>query len=209
MSRQVALIIAGIAGVVALALVVHLWRWTRSHRGRWGPAETLAALGLLLSLVGIVLPLVSTSGQSGESPEVRSYRQHVASTCTALQSSSNPVVGAMGQGGEIDRDRLQQGLRAQLTASTGVLDQLWSGRPPAELKDQVALARADADALVEATSTALDRMPQTLPRSMTFQDFADFAGRLDAELRPKASAMQASLSDLAGAPCRSPSPAGT
>ncbi|HET7278508.1 MAG TPA: hypothetical protein VFJ22_10540 [Dermatophilaceae bacterium] len=212
MSRQVALVIAGVAGLVALALVIHLWRWTRSHRGKWGPAESLAALGLLVSLVSVAVPLIFTSGQSGEtgeSREVTSYRQRVTSACASLQASTNPVAAAMGAGGEIDRDRLQQGMRAQLTAAKGVLDGLWSVNPPAVLADKVVLARSDADAFIRASSAALDRMPRTLPRSMTFQDFAQFAGEFDAQLRPKGSAMEASMSELAGGPCSPPSPAGT
>ncbi|EWT03223.1 hypothetical protein N865_01795 [Intrasporangium oryzae NRRL B-24470] len=199
MSRQLAFVIAGVAAVIGVLLVVHLWRWSRAHPGQWGAAQSLTALGLVVSLLAVMLPLVTANG--GEDPAVATYRQRVSSTCASLQASTNPLMDAMNSSGSIDRARLEKGLRNQVKAAEGAVATLWRTAPPDALADASAAARQSADAFFRTMNGELDRMSEELPRTASLQQVSAYFGSLDAAVRPAASEFAAAMTELAGKQC--------
>jgi hypothetical protein len=208
-SRGVALGVVVLAAIVAVVSAVLLWRSRRS-RGEgepWQRQDSLAVLGILVAVVGVVVPLlVSDGGASEEDPEVRAYRQDVASACRTLKPSTNPLMDAMTPAGSFDRTLLVNGLRQQLTAARGVLDSLWKREVPDELADDAGTAKKASRSYLRAMSDALDRIEQEQPATLTFQQLSALSGVLDAETRPAASEMESALTRLAGEPCLAPAP---
>ena len=197
--------VTALAAVAFVALALHLWRRLRAKRYRWGIGETFAALGLVVTVLLAVLPQLLASDDDSVDPAVTAYQEQVAATCRALIPATNPLLEAMGDGLELDRARLEQGLRNQLTGSYGVLQNFWNTvGPPESLADQAERARADGNALLAATSDALNAMANELPASIPMTKAIAWLGAMDARLRPPASAFEASMSELAGQPCRAP-----
>lgn len=199
MSRQLAFVIAGVAAVIGVLLVIHLWRWSRAHPGQWGAGQSLTALGLVVSLLAVALPLVAADG--GDDPAVAAYRQRASSTCASLQSSTNPLMDAMNDSGTIDRNRLEKGFRNQVKAAQGALATLWRTTPPDALADEAAAAQQAADDFFRTMNGELDRMRDELPRTMSLPQVSAYFGSLDAAVRPSASEFAAAMTELAGKQC--------
>ena len=199
--------VTALAAVAFVALALHLWRRLRVNQYRWGIGETFAALGLVVTVLVAVLPQLLATDDDSIDPAVVAYREQVAATCRALVPTTNPLLEAMGDGLQLDRTRLEQGLRNQLAGSYGVLQNFWNAAVrPESLADQAERARADGNALLAATSDELNALVSELPASIPMtQAIAWLSGAMDARLRPPASAFEASMSELAGQPCRAPS----
>jgi hypothetical protein len=202
MGRAVVWLVVVVAAVAAVALALRLWRSRTTAEGTWRTQDYLTALGLVVSLLGIALPLLVARNDDGESPEVRRYREDVRAACLGIQPTTNPLVEAMTPGGDVDRARLEQGFRNQLTGAQGVLAVLWARTPPPELANDASEARTAGDALFAATSEKLDRMASELPETIPFADLAGYLGGMDAELRPVSSRFEGTMSHLAGEDCR-------
>jgi hypothetical protein len=203
-SRQITLGLVAVAGVLAVVMVVQLWR-SRRTGGPWDRRDSLAVLGLLVAFLGIVVPLLASDGAGGEEdPEVRSYRQEVGSACRSLAPTTNPLMDAMNDDGSVDRDKLLEGFRNQARAAEGVLDALWSKKIPEELADDARSAEASSRAYLTAARNAFDRIETEQPATMSFQQVSAVFGGMDAELRPAASEMESAMSRLAGRPCAAP-----
>lgn len=206
MSRTLALGIVAVAVLVALGLLVQLWRSRRSSPGPWSRQDSFTALGLLVAVLGIVVPLLVADGEGAdaESPEVHAYRQDVRSACASLHPTSNPLTDAM-TGQNFDRDRLLDGFRNQLRATSGVLDGLWAQQVPDELATEAHAARAAAQAFLRVSRQEFDRLEGQLPPQLSFQEVSALSGQLDADLRPASSRLDAAMSRLADQQCLGPS----
>jgi hypothetical protein len=202
MGRAVVWLVVVVAAVAAVALALRLWRSRTTAEGTWRTQDYLTALGLVVALLGIALPLLVVRNDDGESPEVRRYREEVRAVCRGIQPTTNPLLEAMTPGGDVDRARLGQGFRNQLTGAQGVIAALWERTPPPELANDAAEARTAGDALFAATSEKLDRMASELPATIPFTDLAGYLGGMDAELRPVSSRFEGAISQLAGEDCR-------
>jgi hypothetical protein len=202
MGRAVVWVVVVLAALAAVALAVRLWSSRKTAEGTWRTQDYLTALGLVVALLGIALPLIVAHNDDGESPEVQRYREEVRAVCRGIQPTTNPLLEAMTRGGDIDRARLEQGFRNQLTGAQGVMATLWQQTPPPVLADDAVEARAAADALFAATSAKLDRMASELAETIPFADLAGYLGGMDAELRPASSRLDRAMSHLAGEDCR-------
>lgn len=207
MGRGVTLGVIALAAVAAVVLAFLLWRSRRS-RGEnepWGRQDFLAVVGILVAIVGVVVPLLVSNGTASvEDPEVRAYRQDVAAACRSLKPSTNPLLDSMNDDGGIDRTKLLHGLRNQLTATQGVLDAVWKRKAPDELAKEVDRAKAASQSYLRTTQDALDRIDREQPPTLTFQQFSALLGDLDADTRSAASEMESAMSRLAGEPCSPP-----
>jgi hypothetical protein len=206
-SPVVAWAITAVALGAGLVLAVLLWR---SKPGPWKPEHYIAAMAIVATLLVAAAPhLFPAEGE--ESEEVRQYRQTVQAACKGLVPTTNPLLEAANQDGTFDRGRLQAGLQNQLTAADGVLGLLWAQPAPPELGDDATAAHQAGDALHAATQGVLDRMPDDLPRTISFPALAAYLGGMDVELRPSATRFESAMSALAGDECRPapvPQPAG-
>jgi uncharacterized membrane protein YccC len=206
--RLIVWIVAALGVIAAIALVFDLWRRVRSGREPWTGKQSLEALALLVAIFAMATPVLVDSDSDDETdPAVVAYRQQVRATCTALRPASNPMVEAMNEDGTFDRGRLEQGLRNQLLGAQGVLDGLWAQPVPTELADTAASAHSAADALMAATSAAIDQMTTELPATIPFNDLAAWVGQLNAQLLPPSTTMEGAMSQLAGDTCQVPATA--
>ena len=207
MSPAVAWAITVVALGAGVLLAVLLWR---SKPGPWKPEHYIAAFGIVASLLIAAAPhLFPAEGE--ESEEVRQYRLTVQAACKGLIPTTNPLVEAQNPDGTFDRGRLQAGLQNQLTGADGVLALLWAQPAPAELTDDVTAAHQAGDALHAATQTKLDRMPDDLPRTISFPALASYLGTMNAELQPTATQFESAMTTLADEECRptpTPQPVG-
>ena len=129
--------VTALAAVAFVALALHLWRRLRVNQYRWGIGETFAALGLVVTVLVAVLPQLLATDDDSIDPAVVAYREQVRRTCRALVPTTNPLLEAMGDGLQLDRTRLEQGLRNQLAGSYGVLQNFWNAAVrPESLADQ-------------------------------------------------------------------------
>jgi hypothetical protein len=206
-SPAVAWAITVVALAAGVGLAVLLWR---SKPGPWKPEHYIAAFGIVASLLIAAAPHLFPAGDE-ESEEVKHYRLTVQAACRGLVPTTNPLVDAANQDGTFDRSRLQAGLQNQLVAADGVLALLWAQPGPTELADDIAAAHQAGDALHAATQSKLDRMPDELPRTISFAQLGAYLGGMDAELRPSATQFESAMTALAAEECRptpTPQPAG-
>jgi hypothetical protein len=149
------------------------------------------------------------AGPNPGNPEVTAYQQEVLAACRAAQSgtSGNALIAAANNDGTFDRDRFITGLRNQITASNSVWQQLWQHPVPNQLQAKASAAQEAANDAIAQTRAAVDKIPTQLPARFTFQDFAAFAGQLNAALQAPASRLEGAMSELAGQPCGVPAPA--
>jgi hypothetical protein len=148
------------------------------------------------------------AGSKPGNPAVAAYRQRVLAACRAAQSgaSGNPLIAAANSDGTFDRGRLIAGLRDQITASNSVWEELWRHPVPNELRGEASAAQRAAKDKISQTRAAVNKIPSQLPAPFTFEEFAAFAGRLDAALRAPASRLEGAMAELAGQPCGVPAP---
>lgn len=202
MSRTIALGIVTVAALVALGLVIQLWRSRRASPGPWSRQDSLAALGLLIATLGIVIPLLVSDGEGAgeENPEVHAYRQDVRSACASLGSMADPFMGAVSEQG-FNRTKLVDGYRNQIRAMRGVLDGLWEEQPPDKLDAEAKAAEAAGRRYLTGLRHEIDRMERQLPPQLSIQEFAAFSSRVQADLQPSKSALNAAMSRLADQQC--------
>jgi hypothetical protein len=201
-NQQLGFGITAIALVAAIALVIHLWRSRRDSQGEWSRQDSLTALGLLVALIGIAVPLALSEGSADEeSPQVRAYRQDVIAACGSLAATTNPFMDAMNPDGTFNRDNLLNGMRNQVRAAEGVLDALWEQDPPAEVADEARVAKGASNKYLATSRQTFDRVRDELPQAISFQQLSALTGRLDADLRPATSRLEAAMSRLAGQSC--------
>ena len=150
-----------------------------------------------------------SAGPKPGNPAVAAYQQEVLAACRAAQSgaSGNALIAAANTDGTFDRDRFMAGLRDQITASSSVWQDLWRHPVPNELRAEASAARQAANDAIAQSRAAVDKIPTQLPARFTFEEFAAFAGRLDAALRAPASRLEGAMAELAGQPCGGPTPA--
>jgi hypothetical protein len=148
-------------------------------------------------------------GSKPADPAVTAYRQEVLAACRTAQSgaSGNALFAAANNDGTFDRSRFITALRDQITASSGVWEQLWRQPVPNELRAGASTARQAANDAIAQTRAAVDKIPTQLPATFTIEDFAAYAGKLNAALQAPASRLEGALSALAGQPCGVPTPA--
>ena len=203
MERAVLLGIATVALAMAVACAVRLWRLRTTAEGAWRTQDYLTALGLVVALLGIVLPLLLAENDDGESPEETAYRAHVTAACAGLRSASNPILEAARADGTFDRARLVTGFRRQLDGFQGVLDGLWATTVPNSLADAAAGAHQAGDDLIAATAEELKDLGE-LPGFISFMDLSAAMGALNAALQAPSSRFEGAMTTLAGQPCRAP-----
>ena len=189
-----------LAVLLGVAMAVQLWRSRHAESGPWTRADSLTVLGLLVALVGIVVPALTSERSSAEDPAIQSYRQDVSAACRALAATTNPLMDAFESGG-FDRDKLWEGLNNQTGAAEGVLEGLWRTTVPEELETDARGARTAAGVYLSTARQAFDRMKETQPRQMSFQEVSVATGRIDVEMRPALGQMESAMSRLAGQPC--------
>jgi hypothetical protein len=150
-----------------------------------------------------------SAGPKPGNPAVAAYQQEVLAACRASQSgtSGNALIAAANTDGTFDRDRFITGLRDQITASSSVWQDLWQHPVPNELRAEASAAQQAANDAIAQSRAAVDKIPTQLPARFTFEEFAAFAGRLDAALRAPASRLEGAMAELAGQPCGVPTPA--
>jgi len=148
------------------------------------------------------------AGSKPVDPAVAAYRQEVLAACRTAQSgaSGNALIAAANNDGTFDRSRFIAGLQDQITASSGVWEDLWRHPVPNELRAEASAARQAANDAIAQTRAAVDKIPAELPATFTFEEFAAYAGKLDAALRAPASRLEGALAALAGQPCGVPTP---
>ena len=148
------------------------------------------------------------AGSKPVDPAVTAYRQEVLAACRTAQSgaSGNVLIAAANNDGTFDRSRFIAGLQDQITASSGVWEDLWRNPVPNELRAEASAARQAANDAIAQTRAAVDKIPAELPATFTFEEFAAYAGKLDAALRAPASRLEGALAALAGQPCGVPTP---
>lgn len=170
----------------------------------------LAGLGILFLVAAYVLG-DDTTGSKPQNPAVAAYRQRVLAACRSASStvSGNPLMAAVNSDLTFDRDRFVAGLRDQISASSAVWDELWQQPVPRDLNDEASVAREATDEALAQTRAAIDQIPKQLPRRFTFQDFAAFAGQMNAALSAPAARLEAAMSKLAGQPCTVSAPTGS
>lgn len=203
MERAVLWGIAMVALVVAVACAVRLWRLRTKAAGAWRTQDYLTALGLVVALLGIVLPLLLTENDDGESPEVTSFREEVRAACASLQSTSNPILEAARPEGTFDRSRLVTGFQRQVDGAQGVLDGLWATTAPSSLADDATRAQQAGDDLIAATVEQVKDL-EGLPRFISFMDLSAAIGRMNAALQAPSSKFESAMQQLAGQACRAP-----
>src|SRR5260370_3541218 len=148
------------------------------------------------------------AGSKPGNPAVAAYQQEVLAACRAAQSgaSGNALIAAANSDGTFDRNRLIAGLRDQITASSSVWQDLWRHPVPNELQVKASAAQQAANDAIAQTRAAVDKIPTQLPARFTFEEFAAFAGRLDAALRAPTSRLQGAIAELSGHPYAVPAP---
>jgi hypothetical protein len=173
-----------------------------------GRQVALGIVGIGFLAAAYVVGNGSAGSKPGD-PAVAAYRQEVLAACRAAQSgaSGNALIAAANTDGTFDRGRLIAGLRDQITASSGVWEDLWRHPVPNELRAEASAAQQAANDEIAQTRAAVSKIPTQLPATFTFEEFAAFAGRLDAALRAPASRLEGALAELAGQPCGVPAPA--
>jgi hypothetical protein len=168
-----------------------------------------------LGIVGIGFPAAAyvvgngPAGSTPVDPAVTAYRQEVLAACRTAQggASGNALIAAANNDGTFDRSRFIAGLQDQITASSAVWEDLWRHPVPNELQAEASAARQAANDAIAQTRAAVDKIPTQLPATFTLQEFAAYAGKLDAALRAQASRLEGALGALAGQPCGVPAPA--
>ena len=150
-----------------------------------------------------------SAGPKPGNPAVAAYQQEVLAACRTAQggASGNALIAAANTDGTFDRDRFTAGLRDQITASSSVWQDLWRHPVPNELRAEASAAQQAANDAITQSRAAVDKIPAQLPARFTFEEFAAFAGRLDAALRAPASRLEGAMAELAGQPCGVPTPA--
>jgi hypothetical protein len=151
------------------------------------------------------------AGPAGSKPDpaVTAYRQQVLAACRTAQggASGNALFAAANNDGTFDRGRFITALQDQITASSSVWDDLWRQPVPNELRAEASTARQAANDAIAQSRAAVDKIPTQLPATFTIEDFAAYAGKLNAALQAPASRLEGALSALAGQPCGVPTPA--
>ena len=203
MERAVLWGIATVALAMAVACAVRLWRLRTTAEGAWRTQDYLTALGLVVALLGIVLPLLLAENDEGESPLTKAYRADVRAACASLQSTSNPILEAARPDGTFDRARLVTGFQRQADGAEGVLDGLWATTAPDSLADAAAGAHRAGDDLIAATAREVNDLGE-LPRFISFMDLSAAIGAMNAALQAPSSRFEGAMSRLAGQACRAP-----
>ena len=176
-----------------------------------GSVRRQVALGIA-GIGFLAAAFVVGSGPTGSSPvnpAVVAYRQEVLAACRTAQSgaSGNALMAAANSDGTFDRDRFMAALRDQITASSSVWQDLWKHPVPNELRAEASAAQQAANDEITQTRAAVDKIPTQLPATFTLQEFAAYAGKLDAALRAPTARLEGALAELAGQPCGVPTPA--
>jgi hypothetical protein len=152
-----------------------------------------------------------SAGPNPGNPAVAAYQQEVLAACRTANSgtSGNALIAAANNDGTFDRDRFVTALRAQITASNSVWQELWQHPVPNELRAKASAAQQATNDAITQTRAAVDKIPAQLPATFTAEQLAAFAGQLNAALQAPASRLEGAMSELAGQPCGVPTPAAT
>jgi hypothetical protein len=152
-----------------------------------------------------------SAGPNPGNPAVAAYQQEVLAACRTANSgtSGNALIAAANNDGTFDRDRFITALRAQITASNSVWQELWQHPVPNELRAKASAAQQATNDAITQTRAAVDKIPAQLPATFTAEQLAAFAGQLNAALQAPASRLEGAMSELAGQPCGVPTPAAT
>jgi hypothetical protein len=152
-----------------------------------------------------------SAGPNPGNPAVAAYQQEVLAACRTANSgtSGNALIAAANNDGTFDRDRFTTALRAQITASNNVWQELWQHPVPNELQAKASAAQQATNDAITQTRAAVDKIPSQLPATFTAEQLAAFAGQLNAALQAPASRLEGAMSQLAGQPCGVPAPAPT
>jgi hypothetical protein len=152
-----------------------------------------------------------SAGPNPGNPAVAAYQQEVLAACRTANSGTpgNALIAPANNDGTFDRDRFTTALRAQITASNNVWQELWQHPVPNELQAKASAAQQAANDAITQTRAAVDKIPAQLPATFTAEQLAAFAGQLNAALQAPASRLEGAMSQLAGQPCGVPAPAPT
>lgn len=160
----------------------------------------LALVGVAFFAAAVVLR-EDNDGGGNTSGEVQAYRQHVLAACRGLEQVRG--LPPLNDDLTVDRDTFLEWTRGQLATSKGILSALWERRVPGDLKEERDDARGDARDLVSRTEAGLDRLEEVLPTRFGYiQGQPPELQRFSAELASPAARFEASMSELAGEPCR-------
>jgi hypothetical protein len=160
----------------------------------------LALVGIGFLAMAVLLREGNDAG--GPSDDVTAYRQHVLAACRGLREVGGQSP-PLNPDGTIDRDAFMAWAMSQLETSTGILDGLWERSAPDALKDERAEAKGTAADLAGRTETSLDKLEEALPtRFSLFPSPPPALAQFNAELATPSQRFEASMSELAGQPCR-------
>jgi uncharacterized membrane protein YcjF (UPF0283 family) len=196
---------AVVLGVVSVGLAARLWSVRRATNRKWETQDYLAALGIVVSLLGVLVSIILAKNVDGstESPEVVSYRHDTQAACHSLTAvqASDPVAAAMAAGG--DRDVLERGFRSNLDASAEILNDLWKQAVPTQLASDAHAAHEATDELITLTNDKVNKIRTELPDPFTFEQLAAYSATFG-PLQVAGARVEAAMSRLAGQSCRAP-----
>jgi hypothetical protein len=158
-----------------------------------------------LALVGVaffaaaVLLRNDNDGAAGKA--VQAYRQDVLAACRGLEQVGG--LPPLNHDLTVDRDPFLAWTRSQLATSVGILNAVWERPVPEDLKGERDDARDDARDLANRTRAGLDRLEQVLPTRFPYLQGRPAAlQQFTTELATPSARFEASMSELAGEPCR-------
>jgi hypothetical protein len=139
------------------------------------------------------------SKSSGDSEDVKAYRQQARATCAVISRQQQPP---QNPDFSFDRDVVLRWFNGTLIPSwQSVLNELWHRSTPDDLEDDVARARDDADVYLRNVRDVGNRLAAELPPTFYVPQLQAFYGDLFAGVAGSSATFEGGMRVLAGQQC--------